>query len=204
MLISPAVLFYLMAKNTIYNIKSLILYLIFSDMNHLGEILKYTLPSFVVFLTAFFIIRQFMEREISKQRHELRVKTLDQTLPLRLQAYERVVLLLERISPEALIMRLNLPGMTAKQLHSEMLSTIRAEYDHNLSQQLYVSTESWEIVKKARGNVIRFINTVSERIAPIAPAIELSSKLFEKLMEDDKSPTSDALEFVKKEVRQLF
>jgi len=168
------------------------------------ELLKYTLPALVVFLTAFVILRGFLRQEeirIEKQTSDRNRKTV---LPIRLQAYERLALLLERISPEAIIMRISKPGMTAKQLHSELLISIRAEFDHNISQQVYISNEAWELIISARGKVINLINTAADQVKDEATALTLSQKIFEKAMELKAQPITEAMQYLKKEMEQLF
>ena len=125
-------------------------------------------------------------------------------LPIHLQAYERLALLLERISPESIIMRVNKPGMTAKQLHTELLSSIRAEFDHNMSQQVYISNEAWEGILTARGKVIHLINTASDQVKDEATALTLSQQIFEMTMELKTQPTREAMQFLKKEMEQFF
>ncbi len=176
----------------------------FINMSDFLEILKYTLPALIVLLTAYLMLKKLTENEQSRARTENAIETQRITLPVRLQAYERITLLLERISPESMIMRLSSREMTARKLQSAMLSTIRAEFDHNISQQIYISTKAWGIVKSARENLIRIINTTAENIKPDAPAIELSKAILENLMELDKSPTVIAIDFLKQEAGQLL
>jgi len=121
-----------------------------------------------------------------------------------MQAYERCVLFMERINPESLIMRISRPGMTSRQLQSEMISSISAEYEHNLSQQVYISSQAWELVKSARSNLIKIINTCAEKVEPEAPAIVLSKNILEFIMEMDKSPINVAIEYIKKEIKTYF
>ena len=168
------------------------------------EILKYTVPSLVVFLTVFYIIHSYFEDQEKRRLQDSTLKNRKMITPLRLQAYERVILFLERISPESLIMRISEPGMTCKQLQSSMLSTIRAEFDHNLSQQLYVSDEAWEMVKSARVNTMKIINLASDKVPPTAPYLQLSTKILEMVVEVEKTPSAQAINFLKKEVQRLF
>ncbi len=168
------------------------------------EILKYTLPALIVFLTAFLIIRAMIKNEEQKRNLEINLASQKTILPLRLQAYERITMFLERISPESLIIRANQPNMTAQQLQNELVNTIRAEFDHNLSQQVYISHEAWEMVKKARGSIIQLINAASEQIKPDASSITLSKKILEMIMEHKVTPIGTALGFIKKEVQQLY
>jgi len=127
------------------------------------EILKYILPSLIVFLTVFYFLKKYFENEDKKRNHQTLLKNKDIITPLRLQAYERIILFLERISPESLIIRVNKPGFTSKELHTELINTIRVEWEHNLSQQLYISHKSWEVVKNARANVIQLINIATDK-----------------------------------------
>ncbi|HEX2395568.1 MAG TPA: hypothetical protein VHI78_09485, partial [Bacteroidales bacterium] len=126
------------------------------------------------------------------------------TTPLRLQAYERAILFLERISPESMIMRINKPGLTCQQLQSELMIAIRSEYEHNLSQQLYISHGAWELLKIARGRTIQLINSMAEKVQKDSPAINLSKAILESIVEQEKVPTTDAIVFIKKEISQLF
>ncbi|MFP4059268.1 MAG: hypothetical protein ACLFUC_02145 [Bacteroidales bacterium] len=173
-------------------------------MTELLEILKYTLPAIVVFFTAFFILRSLLKNDDTRRKHEMALKNQDIITPIRLQAYERMVLLLERISPDSLVIRLNRKGMKNKELQGEILAVIRAEFEHNLSQQLYLSNQSWELIKSARENLIKIINSAAQNLDPNGPSFELSKVLLEKIMEMEKSPTMVALEFIKKEMQQLF
>jgi predicted O-linked N-acetylglucosamine transferase (SPINDLY family) len=168
------------------------------------EILKYTLPALIVFITAILILRAMIKNDQQKRNLEINLANQKTILPLRLQAYERICMLLERISPESMIMRVNQPNMKAQQLQNELINTIRAEFDHNLSQQVYISHEAWEMVKKARANIIQLINTASEQIKPDASSITLSKKILELVMEHNISPVGPALNFIKKEVQELY
>jgi hypothetical protein len=173
-------------------------------METLLEILKYTLPALIVFLTAYFSVRILIKNDQKKREFELIVKNRNIVTPIRLQAYERLTLFLERISPEALIMRLNKEKLTVKQMQNEMLRTIRSEFDHNLSQQIYISPQAWQMVKNARENVVKLINTTAQRMNPNDPAIKLGKTILENMMSQDQSPTKNALNFLKKEVRNYY
>ncbi len=168
------------------------------------EVLKYTIPSIVLFFTVFYILHSYFEDIEKKRQIKAILKNRKLITPLRLQAYERIILLLERISPESLILRTSLMGMSSNQLQSEMLSSVRAEFEHNLSQQLYVSNEAWEMIKSARANTIKLINTAAEKIPTNAQSMHLSTTILEMVMEMDKTPSASAIEFLKKEVQTLF
>ncbi|PSR06437.1 MAG: hypothetical protein BRD49_00490, partial [Bacteroidetes bacterium SW_10_40_5] len=127
-------------------------------MQYLLELLKILLPSVVVFLTAYYLINNFLETQQKNKMLELQLSNKQTILPVRLQAYERVLLLLERISPENIVMRIRKPDMTAADLQVALVNEVRNEFDHNLSQQLYLSDDAWYMVKSAKEEVIRIIN----------------------------------------------
>jgi hypothetical protein len=174
------------------------------NMDILLELLKYTIPALVVFVTAYVMFQGYLRQEESRWQQQVSDRTRKTVLPIRLQAYERLALLLERISPESIILRVSKPGMTAKQLHTELLSSIRAEFDHNVSQQVYISNEAWELIKSARGKVIHLINAAADKVKDEATALTLSQQIFERAMELKTQPTSEAMEFLKKEMEQFF
>lgn len=168
------------------------------------EILKYTLPALIVLITAYLLIKMMIKNDSDRRKKEIILQNQKTITPLRLQAYERAVLLLERISPDSLILRVNKQGMTSQKLQQEMLSAIRAEFEHNLSQQIYMSPQAWEVMKNAKINTVKLINTTASEEKPNSPAIEFSTHLLEKVMDMEKSPTQAAIEFIKQEFNTLF
>lgn len=146
------------------------------------------------------VIRQAQRQEEQRQAIE-RSKI---TLPIRLQAYERLALLLERISPESLLLRVDSQGADAKAYEALLLETIRTEWSHNLSQQIYVSHEVWTLVKSARGQVSKLITLSGEKMHPDSPASELSRTLLSALLEMETHPTALALQGLRDEAQQLF
>jgi hypothetical protein len=173
-------------------------------MEVLLDILQITVPSLLVFLTAWFLLRNMIRNDQDKRRQELILQNSRAIIPIRLQAYERVVLFLERISLESLLVRTNTPGMSAAQLHSALLNTVRSEFEHNLSQQIYMSQQAWEVVKNARSNTLKLINTEFEKAPETATGLEFSRRLLEKVMEIEKEPTKTAVEYIKNEVARMM
>ncbi len=130
--------------------------------------------------------------------------TSDAVLKLELQAAERFALYLERIAPDRLVMRLHRAGMDAKMLQSEMLRSIREEFDHNLSQQIYISPEAWDLIKKAKEEMVKFITACGERLPTEATALELSKIIFDGASKVERLPSEVALQYLRTETRQLF
>ena len=173
-------------------------------MEILIDIIKITVPALLVMLTAWLVIWYLLKNDQDKRRQEIILQNSRTVTPIKLQAYERIVLFLERISLESMLIRINSPGMSASQLHSSLLSTIRSEFEHNLSQQIYMSPQAWEVVKNARSNMIKIINTEIEKMPEKATGMEFSKKLLETVMELNKEPTRTAIEFIKAEVGRMI
>jgi len=173
-------------------------------MEVLVDILQITVPALFVFLASFLVMRGMIRNDQDKRKQELFLQNSRTITPIRLQAYERIVLFLERISLESLLVRVNSPGMTAPQLHSALLSTIRNEFEHNLSQQIYMTQQAWEVVKNARSNTIKMINTEFEKMPGNATGYDFSKQLLNHLMELDKESTRVAIDFVRNEVSKIL
>jgi hypothetical protein len=109
------------------------------------------------------------------------------TKPLQLQAYERLVLLCERIALPNLISRLSQPGLSAKEMQVFLIETIKQEYEYNASQQIYVSQQAWEAVRNLRDQNMLMINSIAKTLAPDASAVELNRRVIEGLMQEEKA-----------------
>jgi hypothetical protein len=173
-------------------------------MENFYDILKIAIPTLIVFLTAWVLLRNMIKNDQDKRRQELILQNSRTVTPIKLQAYERIVLFLERISLESLLVRVSSTDMTASQLHSALLNTIRSEFEHNLSQQIYMSHQAWEVVRNARSNMIKIINTEFEKMPANATGMALSKQLLEKIMELDKEPTRAAIHYIKGEISRMF
>jgi hypothetical protein len=109
------------------------------------------------------------------------------TKPLQLQAYERLVLLCERIALPNLISRLSQPGLSAKEMQVFLIETIKQEYEYNASQQIYVSQQAWEAVRNLRDQNMLMINSIAKTLGPDATAVELNRRVIEGLMHEEKA-----------------
>ncbi len=173
-------------------------------MEIIYDLVKILVPSGLVLITAWVLISKMIKNDQDRRRNEIVLMNSRTVLPVRLQAYERIIMFLERISMESLLVRVNRQGMTAGQLHSTLLTTIRSEFEHNLSQQIYMTPQVWEVIKNARSNTIKIINSIAEAIPESATSVDLSRTLLEKVMELEKEPTQVAIEFVKAEIARLL
>ena len=168
------------------------------------ELFKYTLPALIVFATAYFLIRAMLLREEKKLKLDVFLNNQKTIMPIRLQAYERLIILLERIHPESLIVRENKAEMSNQQLHQVLLTMIRGEFEHNLSQQLYVSPQAWMLIKAAKESLVQLVNSEALQLVPSDSSINLSKAIIESHMQNKKSPLDEAINFLKEEVHSLF
>ncbi len=174
-------------------------------MDGLIEILKIFLPAAAVFAAAFFTVHRFLDNEQKRRDYELKKSVQSAITPLKLGAYERVVIFLERIHPDTLVVRVNKHGMNAQQLHMELVKTIKSEYEHNLSQQIYISHNAWELVKTAKEEIIKLINISATKVPHENGSTDLAMMILNITANLDKRlPNEVALEYVKKEISQIF
>jgi hypothetical protein len=154
------------------------------------------------------IVYLFLKRQNQKEQVNLEVELKKQRqeffLPNRVDAYERAILLMERLHPNSLVMRLNNPSLSAKIMHAEFLKTIREEFDHNITQQLFISPIAWKLLRDSKEELVKLINLAASQVQENATAIELSAKIFELVAQLEKLPSEVATEFLKKEFQELF
>ncbi|WP_448518968.1 DUF7935 family protein [Rhodoflexus sp.] len=173
-------------------------------MEILTEILQIVLPAGLAIYAMYLTLRTFLNRDFERRLIELKAKYTDITLPLRLQAYERMALFLERISAPHLLTRLSDSELTAIQLQTIMLEEIRNEFAHNLSQQIYMSDEAWEKIRAAMDNMVAMVNDSASEVPPDAPAIQLSKTIVSNIIAQNDDITGNALKFLKAEVRNFL
>lgn len=168
------------------------------------QIVLVTLPAAAVLLTIYLFLKKTSEKEIRHLQIELKRQRQKFFLPMRVDAYQRAVLLMERIHPNSLVMRLHNPGHPAKKFQSDLLQSIREEYDHNVSQQLFVSPQAWEMVRNSKEETIKIINIAGNQMSAVSMATDLAGKIFEIVAEVGKLPTEITNEYLTKELQELF
>jgi hypothetical protein len=173
-------------------------------MDVLLDFIKILLPASVVLYAAYLLVRAFIQREIDLKKLEVRGRSIETVLPNRLQAYERMTLFLERIAPQNLLIRLNTSSTPAAEFHQLLLNEIRNEYNHNVSQQVYMSDDIWELIKSAKENLIVTINEASSAMSEGSTSLELSKKIFEETINKELDPIAHAIKELKKEIQQTF
>ena len=169
------------------------------------EILKFTIPSLIVFLTAYLTIKAFLEEKQLIQRAALRQESLKLTLPIRLQAYERLLLLCERASVSNTLLRIRMPNMNVGELRGALMLATSQEFDHNTSQQLYCSETLWKIISIAKSDTISLIANTATHLDNKDNCEALISALFQALEQKGQNdPLQKAVIAIRTEAGQLF
>ncbi|GAB3341331.1 hypothetical protein GCM10027299_55470 [Larkinella ripae] len=173
-------------------------------MDLIPDLLKLLVPAGLVLYGMYVTVKLMLEREADKQRVDLKNRYASEVTPLRLQAYERMALFLERITPSNLLLRLSGQATMALEFQQLLLRDIREEYNHNVSQQIYMSPAVWEAVQNAMNEMVLLVNESAGEVAPDAPALDLSKKIFDKIIQKNVQPTAAGLKAVKDEVQSIF
>ncbi|SIS95594.1 DUF7935 family protein [Belliella pelovolcani] len=173
-------------------------------MDFIADILKITLPAGLVIYGMYLTVVSFLNKEREKLLVEIKTQNNQTILPIRLQAGERLCLLLERITPNNLVRRVNQPEYSAKDLHAQLLYEVREEFNHNLSQQVYFSDETWEAVKRAVEAVVTMVNSALQDMNEEARGIDLAKRIFQKSLDQKNDSIQHALTQVKSEIRIYF
>lgn len=148
----------------------------------------------------FYVQRKQAKQGLSTSRPE----SAASTMPMKLQAYERLILLADRIALPNLISRCNQPGLNVREMQNLLVQTIRQEFDHNITQQLYVSAEAWDAIRNLKEQNLLIINQVSSFLPAAATGQDLNKSLLEMVMQNPKASlhhiVSDALSFEAKKI----
>jgi hypothetical protein len=179
------------------------------------EILKFTIPALIVFLTAWLLLNNvlkqqnqtfamFIGKEIEQSRAELKNKSKEITLPVRLQAYERMSLFCARIELAQLLMRTHSDGMLAGQLKNMMIATIEEEFTHNITQQMYMSEDLWNLILLAKAEAIGIIKNIATKTDHASTGQTLLDLLAAYSQDEPQIGYLQAQSGIKKEVALLF
>lgn len=172
-------------------------------MDAFYQVLIVVIPAGLVLLTAYLVLKKFTEHQTALTRLQMGKEISFQHLQIKLQAYERLTLFLERIDIPSLLLRLRMSTMTNSDLHQAILIAIEKEYEHNMVQQLYVSDELWKIIKLAKDTNISLISQLYERTDGTQNGQQLSDMLM-KSYTNIPNPIPKATSAVKRELQNLL
>jgi hypothetical protein len=163
------------------------------------DVLILSIPLAGILVATYLMLQHFHNKSIHENDKEIDIQKIKTFFPLQIQAYERVILFLERIDPNNMIIRTHKNGMNAITLHRELLKIVREEYTHNMSQQVYIHPKSWKIVLNAKDETIQILNVAVNNLSPESSALDLSAKIFESIASKKISPTENARNSIVKE-----
>jgi len=176
-------------------------------MNGMQNLINLITLLFGIFfgLMAFY---QFVKNDIKRffdlKTSELNKESRTALLPLRLQAHERLIVFIERINPANLLVRLHQPAIELSALQSLILNEIKAEYQHNIAQQLYVDSTSWSVVRKLKDDTIAMINNVVQGLPENSTGVDLSKKVLQHMSTIEENPYELTINILKKDIQALF
>jgi hypothetical protein len=168
------------------------------------DIVKYTLAGTGVVWIAFYLLKPYLDRDERIQLLEFRKTISNQTLPLRLQAYERLVLFVERVNPANMLLRLNATAYNANELHSLIVDELRNEFQHNITQQIYVSSRAWAVIKHVKDDTLGIANNAFKSLPATASGLDLSKSILGYLSQLEDNPYEVGANMMRKDLEELF
>lgn len=162
----------------------------------------YCIPAIITGAIAYIFFKQHIENENNRRNFLIQKDLQKDALPMRLQAYERMSLFLERIKPSKLLLRISPTSSIKEDYESLLIASIEQEFDHNLAQQIYVTDKCWSITSTAKNATIQMI-----RKATLSDKVDSADKLREVILSDlidKRSPSDAALSFIKEEVSEIW
>jgi len=172
------------------------------DINKIFEVFLYSVPALITGMIAYYFFKEHTKNEDGRRRFLLHKDMQVNSMPLRLQAYERMALFLERLTPSKLLIRVKPTSSNIEDYESFLIQNIEQEYEHNLSQQIYLSDDCWNIITAAKNATIQLI-----RKASLLEKTDSANKLREVVlteMMEKRAPSDAALSYIKKEVSEMW
>lgn len=159
---------------------------------------------FLSLLALYYILKADIQHFFNLKNAELSRETKSHLLPLRLQAYERGILFTDRINPANLLVRLHQQGIDIATLQTAILNEVRSEYQHNITQQLYINSTTWSVIRKLKDDTIAMINNAVQGLPANSNGIELSKTILQHMASIDENPYDLTIELIKKDIQKMF
>lgn len=166
------------------------------------DLLLFAIPSLITGLIAYYFFKEHTKNEDGRRRYLLHKDMQVNAMPLRLQAYERMAIFLERITPSKLLIRVVPTSSNKEDYENLLIVSIEQEFEHNLSQQIYVSDDCWNIINAAKNATIQLIRKAS-LLVKTDTANKLREVVLTEMMEK-RAPSDAALSFIKQEVSEMW
>ncbi|MFM1828168.1 MAG: hypothetical protein RLZZ605_405 [Bacteroidota bacterium] len=174
-------------------------------MNTALDLLYFTIPTLISLVIVYLIVSKFNNKETAAKRLELLQSNHDTAFRMRLQAYERLAMLVERTHPRQLIPRVYTSGMTVQELQQALVITINAEFEHNLSQQIYVTAGTWQLIRIFKEQEINMIKHIASTLNPAESASVLHQQIVNYLITtESETPAETAMQAIQAEAKSLL
>ncbi len=172
-------------------------------MNIFEQVLAFTVPTSLVGAIVYLVLTKMFREENARRNFELQKLAAQTLTPAKLRAYERMVIFLERIAPESMLTRTNLNELSALHLQKSLMQQIKQEWEHNISQQLYIKTDTWTLLSNTKESMIQLINTCAAEVTLNSTSLDYAKHIIETYSKSTKTPASLALEMLKADIAKL-
>ncbi len=162
--------------------------------------LNLLIPAGIIFGITYYLMDKLLGEQRKMRLLELKKEQLRELTPLKLQAYERLTLLLDRISPENLVLRLSKSGQSATSLRHALIQTINSEYNHNISQQIYISNDAWKMIQAVKEKLLETIEDCYKNCNDTSSGPDLGRLILARMMTGNYTDTQRAIELLKTEI----
>ena len=159
---------------------------------------------FLALLALYYVMKSDIQHFFNLKNIELNKESRAHILPLRLQAHERLIIFTDRINPANLLVRLHQQGIGIGTLQAGILNEVRSEYQHNITQQLYIDSITWNVVRKLKDDTIAMINNAVQGLPVDSNGIELSKAILQHMASIDENPYDLTIELIKKNMQKIF
>ena len=170
----------------------------------LVDLLVLSFGIFAALMAVYYVLKNEIETFFVINNRELKKESRAHLLPLRLQAHERLIVFVDRLNPANLLVRLHQQGIELTTLQAGILNEIKSEYQHNITQQLYVDSVTWNVVKKLKDDTVAMINHAVNELPANSNGIELSKAVLQHMATMKENPYDLTIELIKKDIQKLF
>jgi hypothetical protein len=168
------------------------------------QVAIFALGGIITVLAAYFLIKNDIQNYFRFKALTANKDNKSSLFPLRLQAHERLIVLIDRINPTNLLVRIHVQGIGVKELQTLVLDEIKSEYQHNITQQLYVSEVSWKVVRKLKDDTIAMVNNAAQGLPVTATGVDMSKKVLQHMSGMEANPYDLTINLLKKDIHQMF
>ncbi|RZK17008.1 MAG: hypothetical protein EOO43_13920 [Flavobacterium sp.] len=172
--------------------------------NDLIDLLVLLLGIFGALMAFYQFIKSDIQQFFNLKARELNKESRASLLPLRLQAHERLIIFVERINPANLLVRLHQQGIGLRELQNLIVDDVKSEFQHNIAQQLYVNSSSWNVIRKLKDDTVAMINNAVQGLPESATGVDLSKKILQHMASISENPYDLTIDHLKKDIQGLF